>query len=71
MTRPERHSDREDRRTAYRRRLSERGDQLLLLALPVHVVRKLDDIKKAERLASRSQALLRLIDHSKEVAMKT
>jgi hypothetical protein len=55
---------------AYRRRLIEEGQHQLIVALPNEIVALLDEIKQRQRLRSRSQVLLRLIQRGRGAAQQ-
>ena len=52
----------DDRNARYRQRLREAGAREVLFQLPDETLALIDDIKKRQRLQSRSLALLQLIE---------
>lgn len=54
----------------YRERLRASGGEEILLQLPRETVALLDDIKKRQRLRSRSQALLQLIEQGRSATQQ-
>lgn len=56
-----------DKDRAYRRRLSEAGLHQLIVALPDEQVAFLDELKERRGLRNRSQVLMQLIEHGREV----
>ena len=52
----------DDRNARYRQRLREAGAREVLFQLPDETLALIDDIKKRQRLQSRSVALLQLIE---------
>ncbi len=52
----------EDRNSRYRQRLREAGAREVLFQLPDETLAVIDEIKKRQRLPSRSLALLQLIE---------
>lgn len=52
----------EDRNARYRQRLRDAGAREVLFQLPDETLAVIDDIKKRQRLPSRSLALLQLIE---------
>jgi hypothetical protein len=65
MAQTARHPDKE-KTARYRKRLREAGGQEVLFQLPDATVALIDDIKKRQRLRSRSLALLQLIERGME-----
>jgi hypothetical protein len=65
MTQTAQHPDKQ-KTARYRKRLREAGGQEVLFQLPNEMVALIDDIKKRQRLQSRSVALLQLIERGME-----
>jgi hypothetical protein len=58
----------DDRNARYRQRLREAGEREVLFQLPDKTLAAIDEIKKRQRLRSRSLALLQLIERGMEAA---
>jgi diphthamide synthase subunit DPH2 len=58
----------DDRNARYRQRLREAGAREVLFQLPDETLALIDDIKKRQRLQSRSLALLQLIEQGIQAA---
>jgi len=58
----------DDRNARYRQRLREAGAREVLFQLPDETLALIDDIKKRQRLQSRSVALLQLIERGIQAA---
>jgi hypothetical protein len=58
----------DDRNARYRQRLREAGEREVLFQLPHKTLAAIDEIKKRQRLRSRSLALLQLIERGMEAA---
>lgn len=56
----------DDRNARYRQRLREAGAREVLFQLPDETLALIDDIKKRQRLQSRSLALLQLIERGRD-----
>jgi hypothetical protein len=54
----------------YRQRLRAAGGEEVLFQLPREVIALIDDIKKRQRLRSRSQALLQLIEQGRQATQQ-
>jgi Ribbon-helix-helix protein, copG family len=59
-----------DKDRAYRRRLAKAGLHQLIVALPDDQVALLDELKERHGLRSRSQVLMQLIEHGREVTQQ-
>ena len=55
---------------AYRARLAAEGQHQFIAALPRETVAFLDEFKQRQRLRSRSQALLQLIEQGRQTAQQ-
>ncbi len=55
---------------AYRQRLRASGGEEVLFTLPRETIAMLDDVKKRQRLRSRSQALIQLIEQGRATAQQ-
>jgi hypothetical protein len=55
---------------AYRRRLSDSGEQEVLIRLPNEAVTFIDDLKQRQGLRNRGQALLQLIERGRGVTQQ-
>jgi hypothetical protein len=58
----------DDKNSRYRQRLRQAGEREVLFQLPGETLAIIDDIKKRQKLRSRSLALLQLIERGKEAA---
>ncbi len=58
----------DDKNSRYRQRLRQAGEREVLFQLPGEMLDIIDDIKKRQKLRSRSLALLQLIERGKEAA---
>lgn len=56
---------------AYRQRLRASGGEEVLFTLPREMIAMLDDVKKRQRLRSRSQALMQLIEEKGATAQNS
>ena len=61
----------DDRNARHRQRIRASGAREVLFQLPEETLALIDDIKKRQRLPSRSQALLQLIERGKEAIQKS
>ncbi|WP_039889272.1 hypothetical protein [Acidiphilium sp. PM] len=61
----------DDRNARHRQRIRDSGAREVLFQLPDETLALIDDIKKRQRLPSRSLALLQLIERGKEAIQKS
>ena len=60
----------ETKSARYRQRIRASGGREVLVQLPAEMLTLIDDIKKRQRLPSRSQALLQLIEHGRQATQQ-
>ncbi len=58
----------DDKNARYRRRVREAGDREVLVHIPETMLAAIDELKKRQRLRSRSRALLQLIERGMQAA---
>jgi hypothetical protein len=60
----------DDKDRAYRRRLAEKGQRQLIVALPKETIALIDELKQRHRLRSRSEVLQKLIERGRATAQQ-